>query len=45
MTTQAKRLEAWFTLWGAVLHMLEIDLEPEKESSEIIEALSKMSED
>lgn len=41
----AKMMEAWFTLWGAVMHMLEIDLEPAPESQELINALCAMSED
>lgn len=45
MTKQAQTLEAWFALWGAVSHMLEIELEPTSESQELIDALSAMAED
>ena len=45
MSKQAKTLNAWFTLWGSVLHMLEIDLEPTDESQELIDALLAMSND
>ena len=41
----AKLMEAWFALWGAVRHMLEIDLEPAPEAQELINALCAMSED
>lgn len=45
MSMQAKRLEAWLTLWQAVKDMLEMDLEPTDESNELIDALCAMSND
>ena len=45
MNKLTKTMEAWFTLWGAVRHMLEIELEPAPESQELIDALCAMAED
>ena len=45
MSKYAKILNAWFTLWQATMHMLEIDLEPSEDAQFVLAALVAMSND